>query len=116
MQLKHVTPTLETLSNNGPVIVTGVKPTYEYKDGQRLDKVTGLTVEVVLPRNHYDTLSVKVSDPVDRLSAALETGEPVHVTFLGFTAKLYVMNGRGGVSAKADKVQIVDDTVVELIT
>ena len=116
MNLKNIKLDMENLSNSGPIIATDAKPAYEYKDGQRLDKVTGLKVSVVFPGNHYDTLTVTVADPVDRLSAALETGEPVHVVFHGFTAKIYVMNGRGGVSAKADKVQIVDDTVVELIT
>lgn len=116
MQINRVNLTLETLSNGGPVLATDVKPTYAYKDGKRLDKVEGLTVGVVFPKNHYETLSVKVADPVDRLSVLLEMGDPVPVTFQGFTAKIYVMNGRGGISAKADTVQVVDDGVVELIT
>lgn len=116
MLLKNVKPSLETLANDGPVVAIDAKPAYAYKDGQRLDKVEGLKVSVVFPGNHYDTLTVTVADPVDRLSAALEKGDPVHVAFQGFTAKIYVMNGRGGVSAKADSVQIVvndDDLIIE---
>lgn len=116
MLLKNVKPPLEILSNGGPVVAIDVKPAYAYKDNQRLDKVEGLKVSVVFPGNHYDTLTVTVADPVDRLSAALEKGDPVHVAFQGFTAKIYVMNGRGGVSAKADSVRIVaddDDLIIE---
>lgn len=109
MQLRNIKLTLGNFSQGGPAIVTEVKPAYEYKDGERLEKVTGLKVSVVFPGNRYDTLVVTVADPVDRLSAVLETGRPVHVTFQGFTARVYVMEGRAGVSAKADAVHIVAD-------
>ncbi len=109
MTLKNINLTLESLSGGGPVIATEVKPAYAYQDGKRQDRVVGLKVSVVFPGNHYDSLDVTVADPVDRLSAALNPGGPVYVTFTGFTARVYVMNGRGGVSARADSVQIVDD-------
>lgn len=114
MLIRNVSLTMENLSKNGPVIATEAKTAYDYKDGQRLDKVIGLKVSVVFPGNHYDTLAVTVADPVDRLSAVLAKGDPVHVAFQNFTAKFYVMNGRGGVSAKADSVQIVDDAIIDL--
>lgn len=116
MKLQNIKVDMKNLSNSGLAIATDVKPAYAYKDGQRLDKVEGLKVSVVFPGNHYDTLTVTVADPVDRLSAALEKGDPVHVAFQGFTAKIYVMNGRGGVSAKADSVRIVaddDDLIID---
>lgn len=109
MLLRNVNLSLENLSNNGPVIATEAKPAYAYDDGQRLDKVEGLKVSVVFPGNHYDTLTVKVADPVDRLSTVLDKGTPVYVTFQGFVARVYVLNGHVGVSAKADTVTIVGD-------
>lgn len=108
---KLVDLAFKNFSNGGDAVLDEVRPSYGYKDNQRTDKVNGLKVSVVFPGNHYDTLTVTVADPVDRLSAALEKGDPVHVAFQGFTAKIYVMNGRGGVSAKAESVQIVDDMV-----
>lgn len=115
MNLKNIKLDMENLSNGGPVIATDAKPAYEYKDGQRLDKVTGLKVSVVFPGNHYDTLTVTVTDPVDRLSALLDKGDPVYVEFTGFTARVYTMNGHTGVSAKADSVQIMDDAPEEVV-
>lgn len=109
MQLKNIRHTLANFSLGGPVIATEVKPAYAYKEGQRLDKVQGIKVSVVFPGNHYDTLTVTVADPVDRLSAVLDKGETVHVDFQGFTARVYAMDGRAGVSAKADSVRIIKD-------
>ena len=118
MQLKNLALTPENFTNGGPMVLTDVKTGYEYKDGQRTDKVVGLKVTVVFPSNGYDTQTVTVADTVDRLSAALSKAtpeHPVYVTFKGFNARVYVMNGRPGVSAKADSVQIVDDnTIVDI--
>lgn len=109
MDIKNLELMWTNFTKGGRAIVTEVAPAYDYKDGQRLDKVVGLKVTVVLPANHYDTLTVKVTDPVDRLSAVVDKGDPVYVDFKGFTARVYTMNGRTGISAKADSVQIVDD-------
>ncbi len=109
MQLKNIDYNQENFSKGGPIIATETAPAYEYKDGQRQDKIIGLKVSVVFPGNHYDTLTVTISDTVDRLSAAIAKGNPVPVTFQNFTARVYVIDGRPGVSAKADAVHIVTD-------
>lgn len=117
MKLNNIKLGQENLTNGGGMIVTGVRNAYEYKDGERTDKVIGLKVDVVLEKNNYDNLTVTVSNPVDTVSAVLEAADgPVHVTFEGFTARAYVMNGRGDVSAKATAVHVVkdDDLVLDL--
>lgn len=85
------------------MILTEVRPAYEYdKEGNRTAKVTGLKVTVAMEKNSYDTLTVTVADPVDRLSALLEKAEsPIYVDFEGFSARLYSMNGRTDISAKS---------------
>ena len=99
---------LTLLSNGGPIILKGVRPAYQYTDGKRGDNVIGLRVEVVFEKNGYETLTVTVADPVDRLSAVLKNADgPVYADFEGFTARFYVMNGRPGISAKADSVRVV---------
>ena len=91
-------------------------PDYEYDaDNRRTDKVIGLRVTVVFPGNGYDTQTVKVTDPTDRLSVLLDkatASRPVYVDFDGFTASVYTMRGedgrwRTGVSAKAAAVRVV---------
>lgn len=97
------------------MILTEVRPAYEYKDGQRTDKVIGLKVTVALEKNAYDTLTVTVSNPVDALSTLLDKAEaPVYVDFEGFTARIYTINGRTDVSAKADSVHVVTVDLIDL--
>ena len=116
MQIRNLRLTLDALSNGGPVILKSVAPDYEYDgDNRRTDKVVGLRVTVVFPGNGYDTQTVKVTDPTDRLSVLLDKAtpsHPVYVDFDGFTASVYTMRGedgrwRTGVSAKAAAVRVV---------
>lgn len=99
-------------SNGGQSILDEVKPSYEYKDNVKTDKVNGLKVTVVFPANRYERLTVTVADPVDRLSAVLEktpAGTPILVEFVNFSAKIYrTRDGDRDTSAKADSVKIVE--------
>ena len=115
MQIRNLRLTLDALSHGGPVILKSVAPDYEYDgDNRRTDKVVGLRVTVVFPGNGYDTQTVKVTDPTDRLSVLLDkatASRPVYVDFDGFTASVYTMRGedgrwRTGVSAKATAVRV----------
>ena len=115
MNVKNIRLSLESLSHGGPVILRSVAPDYEYDaDNRRTDKVIGLRVTVVFPGNGYDTQTVKVTDPTDRLSVLLDkatASRPVYVDFDGFTASVYTMRGedgrwRTGVSAKAAAVRV----------
>lgn len=115
MKLKNLELSKENLTKGGQMILTEVRPAYEYKDGNRSDKVIGIKVSVALEKNSYDTLTVTVTDPVDRLSAVLEKADgPVYVDFVGLTARIYTMNGRTDVSAKADSVHVVDNSLIEI--
>ena len=116
MQIRNLRLTLDALSHGGPVILKSVAPDYEYDgDNRRTDKVVGLRVTVVFPGNGYDTQTVKVTDPTDRLSVLPDkatASRPVYVDFDGFTASVYTMRGedgrwRTGVSAKAAAVRVV---------
>ena len=115
MNIKNLKLTLDALSHGGPVILKDVAPDHEYDaDNRRTDKVIGLRVTVVFPGNGYDTQTVKVTDPTDRLSVLLDkatASRPVYVDFDGFTASVYTMRGedgrwRTGVSAKATAVRV----------
>ena len=115
MDLKRLFLSLACFTNNGPIILQSVAPAYAYgPDRKRTDKIEGLRVTVVFPGNGYDTQTVKVSDPTDRLSVLLDkatASRPVYVDFDGFTASVYTMRGedgrwRTGVSAKAAAVRV----------
>ena len=92
MQIRNLRLSLDALSHGGPVILKDVAPDHE-----------------------YDTQTVKVADPTDRLSVLLNKATPAHpvyVDFDGFTASVYTMRDadgrwRTGVSAKATAVRAV---------
>lgn len=115
MRIQNVHLTKDNITNGGRMIATGARPAREYKDGQSTNNVNGLKVSVVLEGNKYDTLTVTVSNPVDTISAALATASgPVYVDFKGFTANIYVIDGKGIVSVKAESVYIVTDDLMDV--
>lgn len=110
MKFDRIPLTQEAVSNNGPIFAVGVSPAMAYENGQRTDKQVGLKIRTVLPNLSYETLTVTVSSTVDPVSAALERADadhPVRVTFDGFVGRFYVLNGKGGISAKATAVRVV---------
>lgn len=111
MKISNIELNLSNFTKGGPVILTDFRPAYNYKDGKRVDtELVGRKAVVVLPSNNYDTLTVTVSDPVDAISTLLAraTAEnPLYVDFVDFTAKVYVMNGSAGISAKATAIRVV---------
>lgn len=115
MHTQNIHLNKEIITNGGRMIATGARPAREFKDGKSTNKVNGLKVSVVLEGNNYDSLTVTVSNPVDTISAALATASgPVYVDFDGFSAKIYVIDGKGIVSAKAESVHIVTDDLMNL--
>lgn len=115
MKLQRLRLILQCFTMGGRMILTDVRQAYEYKNGERTNKLIGLKVTVAMEKNGYETLTVTVSDPEDRLSALLEKSEsPIYVDFEGFSARLYSMNGRTDVSAKADSVHIVTDDLLDI--
>lgn len=112
MKISNVHLKLENLTNGGDVILTEYRPAFAYRDGKRIDtEVVGRKATVVLPSNAYDTLTVTVADPVDAISPALAKAsaekKPLYVTFDNFEARIYVMQGNAGVSARASAIHIV---------
>lgn len=116
MKIKNIELGKDNLTKGGRMILTEVRPAYEYQGGKRIDtKVVGLKVTVALEKNAYDTLTVTVANPVDALSAVLDKADgPVYVDFVGLTARLYTMNGRTDVSAKADSVHVVTGATTDI--
>lgn len=104
---------IECLSGSGPAIATNIARVYPYVNGEPdRTQPPESRVDVVFPSNSYERQSVRVKGPVDALAVALDkaNGRPVYVNFTGFTARVYMMNGRVGVTARADGVEVVPDT------
>lgn len=105
---------LDVLSQGGPAIATKSQPIHPYRDGHSVkEEITGRRVTVVFPAAGYQSLDVKVSDPVDALTPLLGPAKTVNVGFDGFEAKVYDFTDRVtgarhlGISAKATAVRVV---------
>lgn len=118
---------LSTLANGGSVIATKIVPQHPFRDGHTVrEEIIGRRVTVVFPAAGYQTLDVKVSDPVDSITPLLDKGKTVHVDFEGFVGKIYDFPDKTtgarhlGISAKATAVRVVpapglaDDIEIEM--
>lgn len=94
----------ETIGDD--LILTDIGDTYEYQHGVRTDKIIGTSYTVLLPQRGYSMLTVKVPGN-NRLNVDLSSGSMVHVRFVGLKLTPYAIQGRIGVSAKADNVVII---------
>lgn len=122
MDLSNIKLKIEDFSNGGPLIAKAIDSICAYRDGHYVrTEIIGRKVTVVLPANHYDTLTVRVEDPIDVLSALLEKAEvdsPIYVSFEGFEAGFRNMRNRDGIwvptlYAKATAVKpVLDDNFI----
>lgn len=101
MELKNLNLKFQNFTNGGSAILKEIAPDYPYRNGERvLTEIVGRKVTVVFPENGYDTLTVRVADPVDALSPLLAkatAAEPVYVMFEDFEAGFRNQRNRDGV-------------------
>ncbi|MBQ6430887.1 MAG: hypothetical protein IJJ99_03300 [Oscillospiraceae bacterium] len=82
------------------MLLVSVSNAYAYDGGQRTDIITGIRCCVVIPSLNYERLNVKL--PKTAIVDDDLIGFPVE--FSDFVAKIYVMNGRPGITATASAV------------
>lgn len=117
--------TLTALAKGGPAIATKSAPLHPFRDGHSVkEEITGRRVTVVFPNAGYQTLDVKVANPIDELTALMGPGKTILVDFEGFEGRVYDFTDKAtgirrlGISAKADAVRVVpapasdDDSVM----
>lgn len=93
------------------LIIVGVKPVKEFKDGKKTDNVIGYSYSVVCPSNHYEQFFIKVeqSQPVITPEELDAKGGAIKVKAVkGFTGKFY-QNGDKDIlfSAKATDIEVI---------
>ena len=102
---------MENLSNGGRAILDAVGPSYEYRNGQKTDKVNGLKATVVFPANRYAKHTITVAAVLDTTPA----GNEICVTFQNVTVKIYRdHDGKEQLSVKAESVKILEADVLEV--
>ncbi|MCP1103246.1 hypothetical protein M2454_002646 [Aequitasia blattaphilus] len=86
------------------LILTEVRPVYEYKDGTRTDNITGYRYEVVLTEKAFEKLQIKIDG---KNSITMDVGTFPEVTFESLELYLYWTTEGYKVGAKASNITIV---------
>ena len=86
------------------MLLVDITPAYEYKDGRRLDTVTGYRYIVALPEHGLEKLGVKI-DGKQHLEKPDGFAE---VEFTGLEVFAYEAQGKTQISARATGITLVD--------
>ncbi|MBQ7923389.1 MAG: hypothetical protein IJ325_12590 [Clostridia bacterium] len=86
------------------MLLVDITPAYEYKDGRRLDTVTGYRYIVALPEHGLEKLGVKIDGKqlVEKPEGFAE------VEFSGLEVFAYEAQGKTQISARATGITLVD--------
>ena len=86
------------------MLLVDITPAYEYKDGRRLDTVTGYRYIVALPEHGLEKLGVKIDGKqlLDKPDGFAE------VEFDGLEVFAYEAQGKTQISARATGIQLID--------
>jgi len=86
------------------MLLVDITPAYEYKDGRRLDTVTGYRYIVALPEHGLEKLGVKIDG-----KQLLEKPDGfAEVEFDGLDVFAYEAQGKTQISARATGITLVD--------
>ena len=86
------------------MLLVDITPAYEYKDGRRLDTVTGYRYIVALPEHGLEKLGVKIDG-----KQLLEKPDGfAEVEFIGLEVFAYEAQGKTQISARATGITLVD--------
>ena len=86
------------------MLLVDITPAYEYKDGRRLDTVTGYRYIVALPEHGLEKLGVKIDG-----KQLLEKPDGfAEVEFTGLEVFAYEAHGKTQISARATVITLVD--------
>lgn len=110
LNLSKVTFPLAQLIGNVRLILLSARPTFEYANGVKTEKIIGTTYEVVTDGGNYDKFSIKVPDVDTAISNddIRNSTEPLYVDFENPACKLYTDNsGHIQVSVKADSITVL---------
>jgi len=86
------------------MLLVDITPAYEYKDGRRLDTVTGYRYIVALPEHGLEKLGVKI----DGKQLLEKPDGYAEVEFTGLEVFAYEAQGKTQISARATGITLVD--------
>ena len=110
MALKITDLKIDAKSLGKTMLLADISPSYEYKDGERTDKLEGYRYSVVLPAHKMEKISVKVLNKAPLID--IDKGEEIPigtpVEFANLEVGSYFSKTQGVcITAKADNVAFV---------
>lgn len=109
MALKITDLKIDPKSLGSTMLLADISPSFEYKDGERTDKLEGYRYSVVLPAHKMEKLGVKVLNKTPLInieSEEIPIGTPVQ--FVNLEVGSYFSKTQGvSITAKADGVNFV---------
>lgn len=91
IKLNQIHITENMITQNGKIILIGIREIVEYAEGQRTDKIIGFAYTCVATGNKYAQFTVKVNQkkPVITNEELENLGGQVEVLFTDFVGKFY---------------------------
>jgi len=122
MAKNKISLTADQILGTDKVIVTAQTEQYEYVNGERTDRITGIKVTVVSPMRNFQSFNVKIEggkllrvtdEEIDEACASMK---PIWIRFNDFKAKPYASsNGKGiAYSCSASGVEIVESDDIDI--
>ena len=107
MALKVTDLKIDAKSLGEVFLLADIVPAYEYKDGEKTDKLIGYTYQVVLPSHKMEKVGIKVLNKpclIDIEKEEIPIG--TNVKFLGLDVGTYYSKANGiSLTIKADEVR-----------
>lgn len=110
MALKITDLRIDPKSLGATMLLADISPSYEYKDGERTDKLEGYRYSVVLPSHKIEKLGVKVLSKIPLID--IDKGEEIPIgtpiQFTNLEVGSYFSKTQGvSITAKADSVSFI---------
>lgn len=103
---------IQTL-NNLIVLCTGIRPSYEYSNGNRTNTINGYQYHIIFPDLGYDDLWITVTETEPKITPEIlmELQGSVPVKIHGLMLRAYSRTNEYAVrlSAKADSIEIAKE-------
>ena len=105
--IKSVDLSLDQVVGSDKALLVEVAPDRVYQDGKPTGEIKGTRYTIVSPVLSYDKVVVKVPGPAIVTQEELGKANGLTVTFKGFSGHFYIMDGKPGLTCKADSVSLV---------
>lgn len=91
ININQITINLQQVAKGEQLILVGVKPVKEFKDGKQTDTIIGYSYCVVCPQNKYEQLNIKVeqSQPIITQEEIDAKGGALKVKVKQFEGRFY---------------------------